>query len=91
MRLERELMTLLGDHYIKKELEPLFNKLLKKKMKEIINMSDNNGNSVLHLNAFNGDFRIVKKLVFYGGDKTKENDQGQLPVDLSKDNFVRKD
>jgi hypothetical protein len=31
MRLERELMTLLGDHYIKKELEPLFNKLLKKK------------------------------------------------------------
>ena len=90
MRLERELMTLLGDHYIKKELEPLFNKLLKKKMKEIINMSDNNGNSVLHISAFNGDFRIVKKLVFYGGDKTKENDQGQLPVDLSKDNFVRK-
>ena len=31
MRLERELMTLLGDHYIKKELESLFNKLLKKK------------------------------------------------------------
>ena len=59
-------------------------------MKEIINMSDNNGNSVLHISAFNGDFRIVKKLVFYGGDKTKENDQGQLPVDLSKDNFVRK-
>ena len=38
-------------------------------MKEIINMSDNNGNSVLHISAFNGDFRIVKKLVFYGGEK----------------------
>jgi hypothetical protein len=32
----------------------------------------------------------VKKLVFYVGDKTKENNQSQIPVDLSKDNFVRK-
>ena len=90
MRLERELMTLLGDHYIKKELEPLFNKKLREKMKEIINTGDTNGNTVLHISAFNGDFRIVKKLLLYGGDKFKKNDNGQLPVDLSKDNFVRK-
>ena len=90
MRLERELMTLLGDHFIKKELEPLFNKKLKEKIKEIINTGDNNGNTVLHISAFNGDFRIVKKLLLYGGDKFKKNDNGQLPVDLSKDNFVRK-
>ena len=90
MRLERELMTLLGDHFIKKELEPLFNKKLKEKMKEIINTGDTNENTVLHISAFNGDFRIVKKLLFYGGDKFKKNSNNQLPVDLSKDNFVRK-
>ena len=35
-------------------------------------------------------FKIVGRLVYYGGNKKLKNKKGQLPVDLAKDNFVRK-
>ena len=90
LRLERELVTLLGDQIIKEELSPYFNSLKKEMLKKIINMQDNNGDSILHISAFHGDFRIVNKLVFFGGNKKLTNNEGKLPVDLAKDNFVRK-
>lgn len=59
-------------------------------MADLINSQDNNGDSILHISAFHGDFKIVGRLVFYGGNKKLKNNKGQLPVDLAKDNFVRK-
>ena len=90
LRLEREFVTLLGDQVIKEELSPYFNTLKKELLKKVINMQDNNGDSILHISAFHGDFRIVNKLVFFGGDKKMMNGENKLPVDLAKDNFVRK-
>lgn len=90
MRLERELMTLLGENVIKNELSSYYHKLKTTLMKKIINMQDKNGDSILHISAFHGDFRIVNKLVFFGGNKKLKNQEGKLPVDLAKDNFVRK-
>ena len=82
--------SLLGDQVIKEELSPYFNTLKKELLKKVINMQDNNGDSILHISAFHGDFRIVNKLVFFGGDKKMMNGENKLPVDLAKDNFVRK-
>ena len=90
LRLERELITLLGDDVIKKELSPLFMKKKKEMLKELINLPDKNGDSVLHISAFHGDFRIVNKLVLFGGNKKQTNEKNKLPVDMAKDNFVRK-
>ena len=90
MRFERELSALLGEDAVKNELGGYYQELKKKMLKKIINTQDNNGDSLLHISAFHGDFRIVNRLVFYGGDKKLQNNEGKLPVDLSKDNFVRK-
>ena len=90
MRLERELNTLLGDKYILNDLEPKFNEIKKELLKKIINTPDNNGDSILHISTFHGDFRIVNKLVFNGGNKKLKNSLNKIPVDMAKDNFVRK-
>ena len=89
LRLERELTALLGDNIID-ELSEYFNLLKKKFMIELINTQDNNGDSILHISSFHGDFKIVSRLVFYNGDKKLKNNKGLIPVDLAKDNFVRK-
>jgi ankyrin repeat protein len=88
LRLERELITLLGDTAVK-ELSEEFRRMKLEMMKSIINMQDNMGNTVLHVAAFHGDYRIVNKLVAYGADKTAINGEDKIPVDLAKDNFVR--
>jgi ankyrin repeat protein len=88
-RLERELCTLLGDDIIK-ELSDKYKKDKNNLFKEIINTVDNNGDTILHISSFCGDYRIVKKLLIYGGNKKLKNNNEKLPVDLSKDNFVRK-
>jgi ankyrin repeat protein len=88
LRLERELATLLGETIIK-ELFQEFRRMKGELMKSIINMQDNMGNTVLHVAAFHGDYRIVNKLLAYGADKIAINGEDKIAVDLAKDNFVR--
>ena len=88
LRLERELISLLGENIIN-ELSNYYKESKKNLMAELINTQDNYGDSILHISAFHGDFKIVGRLVYYGGDKKLKNKKGQLPVDLAKDNFVR--
>ena len=90
LRLERELISLLGENSIK-ELDEYYKEMKRNLMRELINMQDNNGDSILHISEFHGDFKIVSRLVFYGGNKKLKNKLGELPVDLAKDNFVRKE
>lgn len=89
LRVEKVLENLLGD-YIIKQLKAEFNSRKSNMLKALINQQDNNGDTVLHVAAFHGDFRIVSKLLFAGGNKNINNLQGKLPVDLAKDDFVRK-
>ena len=89
LRLERELIALLGDKIIN-DLSDYYKESKRKLMTELINTQDNNGDSILHISTFHGDFKIVSRLVYYGGNKKLKNKNGQLPVDLAKDNFVRK-
>ena len=89
LRLERELIALLGDKIIN-DLSDYYKESKRKLMTELINTQDNNGDSILHISTFHGDFKIVSRLVYYGGNKKLKNKKGQLPVDLAKDNFVRK-
>ena len=88
LRLERELIALLGENIIN-ELSEYFKEKKNKLMSDLINTQDNNGDSILHISAFHGDFKIVGRLVYYGGNKKLKNKNNQLPVDLAKDNFVR--
>lgn len=88
-RLESELIILLGENIIK-DLDKKFNTEKKIFFKNLINSPDSNGNSILHISSFFGDYRIVKKLLKFGGNKKQTNDYGNLPIDLAKDNFVRK-
>ena len=89
LRFERELISLLGDKIIN-DLSDYYKESKRKLMTELINTQDNNGDSILHISTFHGDFKIVSRLVYYGGNKKLKNKKGQLPVDLAKDNFVRK-
>ena len=88
LRFERELISLLGENIIN-ELSEYFKEKKKKIMSELINTQDSNGDSILHISSFHGDFKIVARLVYYGGNKKLKNKNNQLPVDLAKDNFVR--
>ena len=89
LRLERELKQILGDNIIN-ELSDYYLECKKRLMSILINTQDNNGDSILHISAFHGDFKIVGRLVYYGGDKKLKNQKGLLPVDLAKNNFIRK-
>ena len=89
LRFERELISFLGDNIIN-ELSEYYQHLKRKLMAQLINTQDNYGDSILHISAFHGDFKIVGRLVYYDGNKKLKNKQGKLPVDLAKDNFVRK-
>ena len=89
LRLERELIALLGENIIN-ELSDYYKDSKRRLMGELINTQDNNGDSILHISTYHGDFKIVSRLVYYGGNKKLKNNKGQLPVDLAKNNFVRK-
>lgn len=89
LRIEKVLENLLGDNIIK-ELKKEFVKGKAEILKKIINSQDNNGDTVVHVASFHGDYRIVNKLILAGGLKTIRNSAGKLPVDLAKDDFVRK-
>ena len=89
LRLEKELEHYLGES-ITKELVLLFKKKKRELLKNAINIQDNQGDTVLHIAAFHGDYRIVNKLLAYGADKNERNLLGKLPVDIAKDDYVRR-
>lgn len=89
LRIVKELENLLGENIIK-DMVKVFNTKKKELFKHAINMKDNQGDTVLHIAAFHGDFRIVNKLLAYGASKNALNEAGKLPVDLAKDDYVRK-
>lgn len=89
MRLERELQNLLGENIIN-ELASKFKNGKNEIVKNINNSGDKILDSVLHVAAFHGDYRIVNKLLIFHADKTLRNQDHKLSVDLAKDNYVRK-
>ena len=89
LRVERELISLLGDDIITR-LSGEFKSMKITAIKNIINSEDNSGDTVLHLASIHGDYRIVNKLLMYGGDKTLKNVEGNIPLDMARDEKVRK-
>ena len=88
LRIEKEMQNLLGDDIIK-ELKLLFTSKKKEIIKLLINKKDNQGDSVLHIASFHGNFKIVNKLLQAGADINAKNNHDKIPVDLAKDNMVR--
>ena len=89
-RLDRELLTLLGENVLKEDLIKYYNKKKKEMLKELINIEDSNGDNLLHICSFHGNYKIINRLIYYGGKKQKQNKESQIPVDIAKDNKVRK-
>ena len=89
LRFERELISLLGENIIN-DLSNYYNQVKRKLMSNLINTQDSNGDTILHISTFHGDFKIVSRLLYYEANKKIKNKKGLLPVDLAKDNFVRK-
>ena len=89
-RLDRELLTLLGENVLNEDLIKHYNKMKKEMLKELINIEDNNGDNLLHICSFHGNYKIINRLIYYGGKKQKHNKESQIPVDIAKDNKVRK-
>ena len=89
LRLEKELMNFLGENIIS-DLKKYFKNQKFKILQHVINTQDNMGDTVLHIAAFHGDYRIVSKLLSYGANKIERNLNNKIPVDLAKDNYVRK-
>ena len=48
------------------------------------NIEDNKQNTPLHFAVKGGDLSIIKKLIFYGGNKEKSNDENITPSDYAK-------
>jgi len=88
-RLEKELTNLLGESILI-EVKEKFKNGKNEIIKCIINSKDRKLDNVLHVSSFHGDYRIINKLLIYSADKTAHNKDRKLPVDLAKDNFVRK-
>lgn len=89
LRIEKELINLLGEDIIK-EVLITYNSRKRQILLDCINSQDYNGDTVLHIASYFGDFKIVKRLLLYGADSNKVNNKSMLPVDLSKDDYVRK-
>ena len=88
-RLEKELSNLLGEAILA-ELSTKYRNGKNEIIKNIINTPDRILDTVLHVAAFHGDYRIVNRLLAYQADKNAHNQKRKLPVDMAKDNFVRK-
>ena len=89
-RIERELITLLGENSIKEDLSDYYKNKKKLMLKELINLKDTKGDNLLHISSFHGNYKIINRLLHYGGKKHNENDENHIPVDIAKDNKVRK-
>ena len=89
-RIENEMVTLLGENIIKKNLSRSFRKKKKEMIKKLINIQDNNGDNLLHICSYHGNYKIINRLLYYGADKRVQNKEEKIPVDIAKDNKVRK-
>ena len=89
-RIERELITLLGENEIKGNLMKYYKDEKKKMLKELINIPDSKGDNLLHICSFHGNYKIINRLIYYGGKKQEQNSNDKIPVDIAKDNKVRK-
>ena len=89
-RIERELITLLGEDAIKNQLTEFFKNEKRQMLKGLINIKDNNGDNLLHICSFFGNYKIINRLINYGGSKRIKNNGDKKPVDIAKDNKVRK-
>ena len=89
-RIERELITLLGEDLIKNDLTNYYKEKKKLMLQELINIKDNNGDNLLHICSFHGNYKIINRLIHYGGKKQSQNKDDKIPVDIAKDNKVRK-
>ena len=88
-RIEKELIAILGENMIKKDLTKYYKKKKKEMVSKLINIQDNNGDNLLHICSYHGNYKIINKLIYYGADKTIHNKENQIPVDIAKDNRVR--
>ena len=89
-RIERELITLLGEDEIKGNLMKYYKNKKKKMLQELINIPDSKGDNLLHICSFHGNYKIINRLIYYGGKKQEQNSNDKIPVDIAKDNKVRK-
>ena len=89
-RIEKELVTLLGENIIKKTLSNYYRKKKKQMVERLINIQDNNGDNLLHICSYHGNYKIINRLLYYGANKKAKNKENQIPVDIAKDNKVRK-
>ena len=89
-RIENELIAILGENVIKKDLTKYYKKRKKEMVKKLINIQDNNGDNLLHICSYHGNYKIINRLIYYGADKTTINKENKIPVDIAKDNKVRK-
>ena len=89
-RIENEMVTLLGENIIKKNLSRYYRKRKKEMIKRLINIQDNNGDNLLHICSYHGNYKIINRLLYYGANKQAQNKENQIPVDIAKDNKVRK-
>ena len=89
-RIEKELIMILGENVIKKDLTNYYKKKKKKMVQKLINIQDTNGDNLLHICSYHGNYKIINKLIYYGAKKQIQNKENQIPVDIAKDNKVRK-
>lgn len=59
-------------------------------VQKLINIQDTNGDNLLHICSYHGNYKIINKLIYYGAKKQIQNKENQIPVDIAKDNKVRK-
>ena len=50
----------------------------------------NNGDNLLHICSYYGNYKIINRLMYYGGNKQTKNKDDKIPVEIAKDNKVRK-
>ena len=89
-RIENEMVTLLGENIIKKNLSRYYRKRKKEMVEKLINIQDNNGDNLLHICSYHGNYKIINRLLYYGANKKTKNKENKIPVDIAKDNKVRK-
>ena len=59
-------------------------------VEKLINIQDNNGDNLLHICSYHGNYKIINRLLYYGANKKTKNKENKIPVDIAKDNKVRK-
>ncbi len=67
-----------------------FRRDVKKLLRTVLNMSDKEGNTPLHIAAYSGDFLATEHFLRLGADATALNHRKQMPLDIAKNKLVRK-